>query len=60
MQDAFGTAGTNPTLGVNELTAFNAIGYGLLNPVPEPATFGLLGASLLALGVRLARKNSRI
>jgi len=29
VQDAFGQPGTNPALGVNELTALNAIGYDL-------------------------------
>jgi hypothetical protein len=36
VQDAFGEPGTNPALGTNEITAFNAIGYDVLSPVPAP------------------------
>jgi PEP-CTERM motif len=48
VQDAFGTPGTNPKLGVNELTAFNVIGYGITS-VPEPSTVTMLGTALLVL-----------
>ncbi len=55
VQDAFATPGTNPTLGPNELTAFNAIGYDLT--APEPSTISLLfaGFSVLA-GVAYRRR----
>jgi hypothetical protein len=46
VQDAFGTPGTNPTLGVNELTAFNVIGYSV-SAVPEPSTVTMLGTAML-------------
>lgn len=50
VQDAFGEPGTDPTLGVNELTAFNAIGYDLVSP--EPSSLLLFGSSLaLVAGV---------
>lgn len=54
VQDAFGTPGANPALGV-ELTALDAIGYNL-NPVPEPATFVMGGVALL--GVFLLRRRT--
>ena len=48
VQDAFGKPGTNPALGVNELTAFNAIGYDLVAaPTPEPSSLLLFGSALL-------------
>jgi hypothetical protein len=45
VQDAFGEPGTNPALGINELTAFNAIGY-QVTATPEPSTMALAGFSL--------------
>jgi len=48
VQDAYGAPGTDPALGVNELTAFNAIGYELIQ-APEPATWGLLALGLAAI-----------
>jgi len=59
VQDAFATPGTNPTLGPNELTAFNAVGYTLTGlTAPEPSGFALAGLGLaLACGfVRSKRK----
>ncbi len=52
VQDAFGEPGADPSLGPNELTALNAIGYDVNTaqqppPVPEPASLTLLGGSLL-------------
>src|ERR1051326_688403 len=42
VQDAFGTPGTTPNMGV-ETTALDVIGYDLVTlPVPEPATYGLM------------------
>lgn len=54
VQDAFATAGTNPALGPNEITAFNAIGYDVV-PAPPigfgfPAFFAVGG---LLFGVKL-------
>lgn len=47
VQDAFATPGSAPTLGVNELTAFNVIGYGLVpSSVPEPASVLMVGVGL--------------
>jgi hypothetical protein len=52
VQDAFGEPGTNPTLGVNELTAFNAIGYDLIpSSVPEPSSILLLGSVVGIVGI---------
>jgi len=63
VQDAFGYPGTNPVLGPNELTAFNAIGYDLVSQsmIPEPSTWAmmLLGfAGLSAAGYRSRRAGS--
>ena len=55
IQDAFGTAGATPVLGV-ELTALDAIGYDLVS-TPEPGTFFLLTS---ALGVGLYVKRRRV
>ena len=58
VQDAFGGTGTNPSLGVNELTALNAIGYDVQSASsPEPSTL-LLSGSVLAIlaGVRRLRR----
>ena len=57
VQDAFGVLGTNPSLGVNELTAFEAIGYGLTStapPTPEPGTavLWLTGIGLVSVMMR--------
>jgi hypothetical protein len=60
VQDAFGTPGAQPNLGV-ELTALDVIGYDLNPPVaaaPEPASVTLLGicGACLALSTRLRRR----
>jgi hypothetical protein len=47
VQDAFGMPGTNPSLGVNELTALNVIGYSVATP--EPSGLSMLGTAMLAL-----------
>jgi hypothetical protein len=58
VQDAFGQPGTNPALGVNELTAFNAIGYQVT--VPEPSTVTMLGTALLVVsGYGWSRRKPR-
>jgi hypothetical protein len=44
VQDAFATAGANTTLGSNEITALNVIGYTLTTP--EPATWWLIPTGL--------------
>jgi len=52
VQDAFGTAGTQPDLGV-ELIALDVIGYDLAPasaPVPEPATLALVVLGFAGLG----------
>jgi hypothetical protein len=62
VQDAFGTPGVNYSLGINEITALQAIGYNVATPaaVPEASTtvsFGLLLA--LGLGGMVAAKKRK-
>ena len=58
VQNAFGETGTNPSLGVSELTALNAIGYDFPPAsTPEPSTLLLSGSVLaIAAGVRKKRR----
>jgi hypothetical protein len=52
LQDAFGAPGTDPALGVNELTALNVVGYDLTsqeNPVPEPMSLAIMLPGVLGL-----------
>jgi hypothetical protein len=55
VQDAIGTPGADPTLGVNELTALNVIGYTLA--VPEPSTMGIALCGVLPLLLRRRRSS---
>lgn len=57
--DAFGTPGATPALGPDEITAFNVIGYDLVQQqtVPEPGTLALLGTSLLGLAALRRRQR---
>jgi hypothetical protein len=57
VQDAFGTPGATPNLGV-ELTALSAIGYDL-NAVPEPASMALMGVGALTMSVIGLRRRKR-
>lgn len=58
VQDAFGEPGTNPALGVNELVAFNAIGYDVIAaPTPEPSSLPLAGLGGLGLVFMLVRRK---
>lgn len=59
VQDAYGQTGTDPSLGVNELTAFNVIGYELapVPSIPEPSTL-LLSGSVLAIGAGVRRRRA--
>lgn len=50
VQDAFGTPGSTPVLGV-ELTALDAIGYNM-DTVPEPASFWLVGLGTVCFLIR--------
>jgi hypothetical protein len=54
VQDAFATAGANPALGPDEITAFNVIGYDV---VPAPlighGVPAVLGLGVFLLGVKL-------
>jgi PEP-CTERM motif len=57
VQDAFGTPGSSPVLGVNEITAFNAIGYDIIGaPTPEPSSLLLAGLAL-GLGYFFVRRS---
>lgn len=58
VQDAFATPLSSPTLGSNEITALEAIGYDLTRQsgTPEPATFGMMGLALVGVGL-LRRKR---
>jgi hypothetical protein len=57
VQDAFGGPATNPALGVNEITAFNAIGYDLVGaPTPEPSSLLLFGSALLIVAIAGRRR----
>lgn len=55
VQDAFGMTGVSPVLGPSEITAFNVIGYDVVDSSPEPATLTLVGLGL-ALGFGVARR----
>jgi hypothetical protein len=57
VQDACGEPGTNPALGPNEITAFNAIGYDTTQVVPAPlighGVPAFLGLGVFLFGVKL-------
>jgi hypothetical protein len=60
VQDAFGAPGTDPALGVNELTALNVIGYNLSTAsVPEPASVVVWLLLALAMAGPLWRRVQR-
>ena len=61
VQDAFGTPGTAPDLGVAELTALDGVGYNRtdLSPSPEPAEAATLSLIGLGLGGLLLRARKR-
>jgi len=50
VQDAFGEPGTNPALGPNEITAFNAIGYDVTTQVVPAPLIGFGFPAFLAVG----------
>jgi hypothetical protein len=64
VQDAFGTPGSDPTLGPNELTGLNVVGYELTtaqNQVPEPMSLAiLLPGALSLIAVRRRPRKARL
>jgi hypothetical protein len=58
VQDAFGQQDTNPSLGPNELIAFNAIGYQLIAPEPPTSALAGLGIALAAVLFRRRLRDS--
>ena len=59
VQDAFATPGSNPTLGPNELTALNVLGYNFTasSVTPEPGTIALMAGGLFCLAGFARRRN---
>jgi len=57
VQDAFGTPGSAPDLGLAELTALNVVGYNTA-PVPEASSALALGLLLCLGGFATARRKS--
>jgi hypothetical protein len=51
VQDAFATPFANPSLGPNELTALDVIGYNRISAVPEPGSVSVVGTVLLVVSV---------
>lgn len=56
VQDAVGCLNKNLDIGAAEISVLDAVGYNL-NLVPEPATMGLFGASLIALAFFGSRRR---
>jgi hypothetical protein len=60
VQNAFGQPGADPTLGPNELIAFESIGYSEITTAPEPSTLLLCGSVLAVIaGVRKRRLSAK-
>lgn len=61
VQDAYGSPGTAPSLGPNEMTALNVVGWNLtpqgvaIEAIPEPGSLCLLLGAPFALGLLLRR-----
>jgi hypothetical protein len=58
VQDAFGTPGSEPNWGTNEILALNAVGYDLV--VPEPSTWMLGMFGLAGCEIHRRRRKSRL
>lgn len=56
VQDWSGTSGQKIDLGYSETTLLDAVGYNYIGPVPEPATFAVMGMGVLALISRRKKK----
>jgi hypothetical protein len=60
VQDAFATPGVTPTLGPDEITALNVLGYNLQGTVPEPSALSLFSTGMLiASGFGWGRRKQR-
>jgi len=60
VQDGTGCPGSHPWInsdGGAEINILDAVGFNIQNPTPEPATVGLIGASLIGLGVIRYRRR---
>ena len=56
VQDAFGTAGATPNLGV-EIVMLDVVGYNLVSAVPEPSSMVMMFGGMLLIGGMARRRQ---